>query len=68
MTNLYVPLFYIIYFKKDAHTRMTILKFFNCKTVKVEPTPNQLKNVVGDLLVIQNTPEAHFQTLHQSWV
>jgi len=29
MSNLYVPLFYLIYFKKDVHTRMAILKIID---------------------------------------
>ena len=68
MTNLYVPIFYFMYFKNDEHTRMLILKFFNFKSAEVDPQINQLKNVVGDLLVIKNSPDAHFKTLNKFWV
>lgn len=67
ITNVYVTTFFILYVKMDENVREKISRLLWIEGIKIEPTGLQIRNVVGEEIVIKDSPDIRFSYLDKSW-
>jgi hypothetical protein len=67
MGNLFASIFFLFYLKRDEQTRRKLLQYFCIKPSFVESHQSQIKNVMGEAIVVNESPELHFTQLAKYW-
>ena len=67
MTNMFVLIFYLLYSKRDLRTRRKIFNILYMKSDTVESDQSQIKNVIGEPLVVRDNYQVHFTQLDKYW-